>query len=156
MLVVVNSENNSLFLRLYMFMNFRFLLMLFLACSMQFSFGQTDTIVYQVPMVDESPKWIGCEEKPDADLCSEQHMLKFLKDSLVYPNHAEVSGKVFVQFIIEADGSKSNVIVLRGVDDQLDKEALRVVKLFPNFIPAKIRGRAVRCLFRLPVVFSLR
>ena len=66
-----------------------------------------------------------------------------------------IQGKVYVQFVIERDGSVSNVKVVRGVDSSLDKEAVRVVKSMPKWKPGKQRGKPVRVSFTLPINFQL-
>ena len=65
------------------------------------------------------------------------------------------SGRVFVEFSIETDGSVSNVKVIRGVDPVLDTEALRVIRASPKWTPAKIRDKPVRSKYVFPVVFRL-
>lgn len=65
-----------------------------------------------------------------------------------------VQGKVFVQFVVEKDGSVSNIKVVRGVDASLDKEAVRVVSVMPKWKPGKQRGKAVRVAYTLPIAFD--
>lgn len=75
-----------------------------------------------------------------------------------YPKQAVamgVQGKVFVQFIIEKDGLVSNVKVVKGVDELLNKEAIRVIKMMPKWIPGKQREKPVRVSFTLPIYFQL-
>lgn len=85
-------------------------------------------------------------------------MNRWLANNLAYPESAQqndVEGKVIVQFIVEKDGSISSPKVARGVDADLDREALRVVKRMPRWTPAHNNGVAVRSQFTLPVVFRL-
>jgi len=63
---------------------------------------------------------------------------------------------VFVNFVVEPDGSVSNVKVLRGIGGGCDEEAMRVVKTMPKWKPGKQRGKAVRVSYTLPVVFKLQ
>ena len=67
-----------------------------------------------------------------------------------------VQGKVILNFTVMPDGSLSNISVLRGVDKELDKEALRVVSSSPRWEPGRQRDRAVPVTYTFPVVFSLR
>ncbi len=86
-------------------------------------------------------------------------MMKYLNDNMKYPPAAKangIKGKVYVNFTIAKDGSITNVKLLRGVHELLDKEALRVVKSFPKWKPGKQRGKAVKVSFNLPINFSLR
>ena len=89
----------------------------------------------------------------------EQARLKFFQKNLVYPKAAkekEIQGKVIISFIVEKDGSITNIKVEKGVDSLLDAEALRVVKLMPKWKPGTQRGIPVRCSYRIPVVFVLQ
>jgi TonB family protein len=82
----------------------------------------------------------------------------FISDNLVYPEEARtkgLQGKVFVQFIVNADGSISDPAIKKGVDTQLDNAALAVVKAMPNWNPGMQKGKAVRQQFVLPVNFAL-
>lgn len=75
-----------------------------------------------------------------------------------YPDLAAqngIEGRVYVQFVVERDGSVSNIKVVRGVDASLDKEAVRVVSEMPKWKPGKQRGKAVRVSYTLPIVFRL-
>lgn len=86
-------------------------------------------------------------------------MMKFLNDNVKYPTAAQENGKqgrVIVNFVVEKDGSLSDVQVVHGVDTDLDKEAVRVVKAMPNWNPGTQRGETVRVRFTLPVVFRLQ
>ena len=86
-------------------------------------------------------------------------MIEFLQTNIKYPKDAikqDVGGRVMVMFVVETDGSISNVRVARKVFPSLDKEAVRVVKAMPKWKPGKEKGRAVRVNFTLPVVFSTK
>lgn len=101
-------------------------------------------------LVEEKPSFMG----GDANQFS-----KWVNERLVYPEIAKengVSGRVTLQFTVEADGSVTNVKVLRGVDSSLDKEAVRVVASSPKWTPGKQRDRAVKVSYTFPVVFQLR
>ncbi len=83
---------------------------------------------------------------------------KWIAKNVKYPQIAAengVQGKVFMNFVIEKDGSITDVKVLRGVDAELDKEAIRVIKSMPKWKPGKQRGKPVRVSFNLPIVFQL-
>lgn len=68
---------------------------------------------------------------------------------------ANITGKVFVQFVIEKDGSITNAKIARSASTLLDAEALRIVNNMPQWIPGKQRGKAVRVAYTLPISFSL-
>ena len=86
-------------------------------------------------------------------------LMSYLNSHINYPAVAQengVQGRVIVQFVVEPDGSISQVKVARGVDPSLDKEAARVVNGMPKWIPGKQNGQAVRVRFTLPVQFRLQ
>lgn len=83
----------------------------------------------------------------------------WLADHIKYPVVAAengIQGRVVVQFVVERDGSVSQVKVVRGVDPSLDKEAQRVISSMPKWIPGKQNGQAVRSRFTVPVTFRLQ
>ena len=86
-------------------------------------------------------------------------LMKYLSENTKYPVVAQengVQGRVTVQFVVEKDGSISDVHVLRGVDPSLDKEAVRVVKSMPRWTTGKQNGITVRVNYRVPVLFRLQ
>lgn len=99
------------------------------------------------------------EEKPSFNGGDANEFSKWVNSKLVYPEIAKengVQGRVTLQFTVNTDGSVSNVIVLRGVDSSLDKEAVRVVSMSPKWKPGKQRDRAVKVTYTFPVIFQLR
>ena len=109
-------------------------------------------------MRPEEPTGIFNLEAQPEFMGGQKAMMEYLYKNLKYPNPAiksGVSGRVHLQFTIEPDGSLSNVSVLKGIGFGCDEEAMRVVKLMPNWKPGKQSGRAVRVKFNLPIVFSL-
>ena len=99
------------------------------------------------------------EEKPSFNGGDANEFSKWVNSRLVYPEIAKengVQGRVTLQFTVNADGTVSNVKVLRGVDSSLDKEAVRVVSSSPKWTPGKQRDRAVKVTYTFPVIFQLR
>jgi periplasmic protein TonB len=83
---------------------------------------------------------------------------EFLSKNLKYPSAAQsagVSGKVFLQFTVNQDGSLDNISAIKGIGFGCDEEAIRVMKLMPSWKPGRQSGRAVRVKFNLPIVFTL-
>lgn len=88
----------------------------------------------------------------------EKALMKWVADSLRYPAAAMeqgIEGRVVVRFVVRADGTTSNFEVVRGKHPELDKEALRVVKTLPAFIPGKMNGDPVNVWYIMPVTFRL-
>ena len=103
--------------------------------------------IFQI--VEEMPAFPGGEQK----------LMEFVAKNVKYPQIAResgIQGRVFVSFVVEPDGSVSNVKVLRGIGGGCDEEAIRVVKSLPKWKPGKQRGKAVRVSYMLPVNFKLQ
>ena len=99
------------------------------------------------------------EKKPSFQGGDANEFSKWVNSRLVYPEIAKengVQGRVTLQFTVEADGRVTNVRVLRGVDESLDKEAVRVVSSSPKWTPGRQRDRAVKVTYTFPVIFQLR
>jgi protein TonB len=85
-------------------------------------------------------------------------LLKYIADHLVYPGIAaenNIEGKVTIQFCVTPKGGIDKVTILRGVDPELDAEAIRVVKALPKFNPGKQGGVPVPVWFQVPITFQL-
>ena len=103
--------------------------------------------IFQI--VEEMPSYPGGEQK----------LMEYVAKNIKYPQIARetgIQGRVFVGFVVEPDGSVSNVKVLRGIGGGCDEEAMRVVKSMPKWKPGKQRGKAVRVSYMLPVNFKLQ
>ena len=99
-----------------------------------------------------------CEEMPEFP-GGEQAMFDFVANNVVYPQEArdkEIEGRVFVRFIVEKDGSVSDVKVAKGIGGGCDEEAVRVVKAMPKWKPGKQDGKPVRVNFTMPFFFKLQ
>lgn len=100
-------------------------------------------------VVEEDPEFPGGLEA----------LSKFIADNIKYPQLAKennITGRVFVSFVVEKDGRVGQVKILRDIGGGCGNEAVRVVKLMPKWKPGKQRGKAVRTQFNLPVNFDLQ
>ena len=89
----------------------------------------------------------------------EAELLKYIATHIKYPTMAaenNIQGRVVVKFVVKKDGNVGEVVVLRGKDPDLDKEAVRVVKSMPRWTPGKQNGITVRVNYRVPVLFRLQ
>jgi TonB family protein len=87
-------------------------------------------------------------------------LIKFLTENIRYPARLAdicVTGKVYIQFVVSAEGKVVSPEIKRSIPDcpECDEEVLRVVKLLPDFIPAMVKGKPVNSYFNLPVKFGL-
>lgn len=86
-------------------------------------------------------------------------LYKYINDAVNYPIIAQengIQGKVYVKFVVNEQGAVSNAEVLRGVDQSLNKEALRVINSLPNFKPGKQRGKPVKVYYNAVINFQLQ
>src|SRR5690554_5942980 len=100
-------------------------------------------------VVEEQPEFPGGNEA----------LMKYISDNIKYPADAVskgIQGRVITNFVVERDGTLTDVQVARGVDPSLDKEAIRLIESMPRWIPGKQRGEVIRVRFALPVVFRLQ
>lgn len=118
-----------------------------------------------VPPVEDEPEQTIVEETPFVSVekmpefpGGEEALYKYLSKNLKYPDIAKeqnLQGKVFVQFIVEKDGSISNPKAVRDIGGGCGEEAVRVVRGMPKWTPGKQRTQTVRVQYTLPVVFQL-
>lgn len=107
---------------------------------------------------DEDTLFIEYEQMPQF-LGGEAALIKFVADNLQYPEAAKakkIQGFVVVKFVVTKTGEIGEVKIVRSKDLDLDKEAVRIVKSLPNFIPAKINGEVVDMWYTLPIKFKLQ
>ena len=106
-----------------------------------------ESVVFEV--VEQMPSFPG----------GEKALMEFLSKNTKYPSVAEengIQGRVVCTFVVETNGSITDVKVVRAVDPALDREAVRVIKSMPKWIPGKQNGKAVRVKYTVPVNFKLQ
>ena len=121
----------------------------------QIPFTQTESVSTKAPdndsiynIVEVMPEFPGGMDK----------MANYLSENIKYPEEAKdkgISGRVFLSFVIEKDGSVTDVKVMRSVDPIVDNEAVRVVKAMPKWKPGTMKGKPVRVSYVLPISFKL-
>jgi len=117
-----------------------------------------EVVVDEKPKEEETKVFDVVEQMPSFP-GGDAELMKFLHDHIKYPVVAEengIQGRVIAQFVVERDGSISDVKVIKSVDPSLDKEAIRVLKSMPKWIPGKQNGSAVRVKYTVPVTFRLQ
>jgi protein TonB len=109
-------------------------------------------------MEEEAEEIFTVVENQPEPLGGYEAFYKFVGEELKYPTFAlrsNVEGRVFVQFVVEKDGTLTDFIVARGIGAGCDQEAVRVLKMAPKWKPGKQRGRAVRVRMILPITFKI-
>ena len=102
--------------------------------------------IYNV--VDQMPEFPGGMDK----------LLQFINDNMKYPTKAQtegIQGRVIVQFIVDEDGYIIEPNIIRSVEPSLDNEALRLIKMLPQWKPGTLKGKAVKVKYTVPVAFRL-
>lgn len=100
-------------------------------------------------VVEEMPQFPGGDAK----------LYEYIQKNLKYPmmaRESDIQGRVFVNFVVEPDGSISKVNVMRGIGGGCDEEAVRVIESMPKWKPGKQRGSAVRVSYTVPIIFKLQ
>lgn len=103
--------------------------------------------IYNV--VEEMPEFPGGQDK----------LFQYLKENIKYPDDAEkagLEGRVVCQFVVDKDGSITDINVIQSINGSLDTEAVRVIKAMPKWKPGKMKGEAVRVKFTIPISFRLQ
>ena len=145
-------------------MKMRYFLLLLFSITPLVSYCQSATNVTQkrtedFAVIEDLPLFPGCErvKKKNRRACFQRMINAHVKNHYRYPTAAfrnGIQGTVYVNFIIEKDGSISNIRT-DGADRRLLKEATRIVLLLPTMIPGKQKGIPVRVPFSFPIIFSI-
>jgi len=142
----------------------RIVLFLFVLLNLNTSFGQTTKNQYvkfmrngielqtnghdTICIIDPMPEFPGGKEK----------MTEFLNSNLIYPKKAmkdKLEGKVVLSFVVDRTGEIKNIVVLKSVRNDLDKEAIRVVKAMPQWKAGAQNGNPVQVQYSIPITFKL-
>ena len=121
-------------------------------------FGQYDLVV-EMPKRSEDEIFKSVEQMPQfVGVGGDAALMKYIDSHIQYPPEAKknnIQGRVVVQFVVDKTGNIGEVKVVRSVDKDLDKEAVRLIKTLPKFIPGRHNGKAVAVWYTLPVTFKL-
>ncbi len=136
-------------------------ILLFLLIS-NISFAQEEIVLQTVQdttfqVSDSGEVFVFVEDQPEF-LGGDDARIKYLQKSIRYPELAKesgIQGTVYITFVVEKDGSVTNVKVLRGIGGGCDKESVRVIKNMPKWKPGMQRGEAVRCQYNMPIRYIL-
>lgn len=134
---------------------------LFFTAFIPLGFSQT----YDDPIlvdVEVKPTWSGCENETNATLraeCLEKHIANFFNDFIIYPERArkkKIEGQVIVQFVVEKNGSVSNIQIIHDIGEGCGDEVVRAIQHLPKLIPGMNGGIPVRVLYKAPFHFVLK
>ena len=153
-------------------------LLLILLCFPFIGFGQEDDLI--IEDFDDNTRYVIVEQMPEfpcidikynsydengeiigyrtKEYCGEEGLMKYIANNVRYPQIAKeygITGKVYVQFVVDKDGSVTDVKILRGVDKNLDAEALRVIRSLPKYKPGMQRGEPCKVIYTIPINFKL-
>ena len=123
--------------------------------TLPISFGKSDFDDFS----NEEVEIYSVASQPPAFPGGDEQLFKFIFQNLQYPSicgDAQIQGKVILRFVVKANGEIGKVEVIRSVDSVLDREAIRVVKMLPSFVPARnAKGENVDCWYILPINFKI-
>ncbi|GHU69848.1 cell envelope biogenesis protein TonB [Bacteroidia bacterium] len=114
---------------------------------------------HKVVIQEEKPEIFNHVEVMPSFPGGDKEMMRWLSENIKYPTVAQeqgIQGRVILRFVVKPDGTVDNVEVQRSLDPSLDKEAVRVVKKMPKWVPGKQNGNAVYVYYTLPVLFKLQ
>lgn len=117
-----------------------------ISCGVNADGYQTFKEIYEYDYVSEKPTFPGGDSK----------LVKFINSTREYPKEAYengIQGRVICSFVVNTDGSISNIQILRGVEDSLNEEAIRIIKKMPKWTPGRIDGQAVPVRVIYPIPF---
>ena len=120
---------------------------------------ETEPVKTEAPKPEVENKVFDVVEQMPSFPGGQSALMQYLQSNVKYPVVAQengVQGRVVVSFVVERDGSITDVQVVRSVDPSLDREAQRVVRSMPKWIPGKQNGQAVRVKYNVPVSFRLQ
>jgi len=132
----------------------KYTILFILTLTSYFSFGQS---IEAPPPPDTNMVYQVTQYMPDYP-GGYDAMMWFIKQNIQYPDAARINnvqGRVVIGFVVERDGSLTNVTIKKSVSPEIDKEAVRIVSLFPKFIPGKQQGTTVRVQYNIPIWFKL-
>ncbi|WP_425234269.1 energy transducer TonB [Ulvibacterium sp.] len=118
-----------------------------------------EDIPIPISVVEVVPIFPGCEQEKDKRACFNRMILKHVRKTFRYPEISQemgVQGKVYMNFVIQKDGSIGEVKIARSPDKNLGMEATRIIDKLPKMTPGKQAGRAVRVPFSIPITFKLQ
>jgi len=117
-----------------------------------------EDIPIPISIVEVVPIFPGCEQEKDKRACLNKMILKHIRKTFRYPKAAEAigaQGRVYMNFVIQKDGSIGEVKIIRSPDTNLGAEAKRIIEKLPQMTPGKQAGKPVRVPFSIPISFIL-
>ncbi len=132
--------------------------LIFLTAIFSFGYAQNDSTIIEVVNLDSTEQtYFSVEQMPKYPGGTEE-LRKFIAENVIYPEENrtnEITGTVYAKFVVDKTGKVRNAEIMRGIDPVLDKEALRVINLLPDFTPGMQGGKPVDVWFTVPIVFKL-
>jgi TonB family protein len=112
--------------------------------------------------VEIKPTWKGCELETDVTqraACLDKNLVSFFNDFIIYPERArkkKIQGQVIAQFVVEKDGSVSNIQIIHDIGEGCGDEVVRAIQHLPKLVPGYNNGLTVRVLYKAPFNFVLK
>jgi TonB family protein len=122
-----------------------------------FLFFSAGSLFAQISLTENGEVYTVVESNPEYP-GGNQAMMKYINAELKYPKKSrrkKIEGAVFVQFTVEKDGTLDDLLVVKGINEEMDNEALRVVKGMPGWKPATSNKKPVKARFVLPIKYTI-
>jgi len=125
----------------------------FTSCYLQISVKDIIGTEKKNVQEDKNKVYVVLQQMPEFPTGNDS-LLSYVSKNLKWPNtDSDVQGKVVCRFVVNTDGSISDIEIIRSLDPLFDAEAIRVIKTLPNFIPGELNGKVVRAYYTIPVIF---
>ena len=130
----------------------RFLLIIPCLCMLAMAKAQTPATSETIKISDTSPK-VDTSERAPTFVGGEMQLMKFIKKNQRTLSDSDTHGRVTVSFVIEKDGSVNEAKVIKGLTNEADEEAIRLIKKMPKWTPGIQNNKPVRVRFSMPIAF---
>jgi hypothetical protein len=145
-LVEIKKSTMSVFASIFIFT--------FLTWSYSFSQDSISPCNYEIDSLTKTKIYFSADSEPSFPGGKEE-LLKFIIHNLEYPSHVDIQGKIYVAFIVNANGEINNIHIKRGLGKEIDQLAIDLIKKMPNWIPAKCQNENVSHSMILPIRFDI-
>jgi hypothetical protein len=145
-LVEIKKSTMSVFTSIFIFT--------FLTWSYSFSQDSISPCNYEIDSLTKTKIYFSADSEPSFP-GGEEELLKFIIHNLEYPSDVDIQGKIYVAFIVNANGEINNIHIKRGLGKEIDQLAINLIKKMPNWIPAKCQNDNVSHSMILPIRFDI-
>jgi protein TonB len=130
-----------------------FFILILISWNYSYSQDSTSPCHYEIDSINLIKIYLYADTEPTFP-GGPEGMMNFIIKHIVYPSYGEFVGTIYISFIVNGDGSLSNIFVKKGISQEIDQASLDLIKKMPNWIPAKCQNENVAHLMILPISFN--